>query len=54
MDSFIRNLVEKYDCQKGEEHENFKQNLEYKMKGDRDNTNWSKTSLPVDPQRSSN
>ncbi len=54
MDSFIRNLVEKYDCQKGEEHENFKQNLEYKMRGDNNNTNWSKTSLPVDPQRSSN
>ena len=53
MDSFIRNLVEKYDCQKGEEHEDFRQNLENKM-GRGDNTNWSKTSLPVDPQRSSN
>ena len=53
MDSFIRNLVEKYDCQKGEEHEDFKQNLENKMR-EGGGTNWSKTSLPVDPQRSSN
>ena len=53
IDSFIRNLVEKYDCQRGEEHEDFRQNLENKMERG-DNTNWSKTSLPAEPKRTSN
>ena len=47
MDGYIINLVEKYECQKGEEHEDFRQNLENKMERG-DNTNWSKTSLPSD------
>ena len=53
IDSFIRNLVEKYDCQRGEEHEDFRQNLENKMERG-DNTNWSKTSLPANANRTSN
>ena len=53
IDSFIRNLVEKYDCQRGEEHEDFRQNLENKMERG-DNTNWSKTSLPANANRASN
>ena len=47
MDGYIINLIEKYECQKGEEHEDFRQNLENKMERG-DNTNWSKTSLPSD------
>ena len=53
IDGYIINLVEKYECQKGEEHEDFRQNLENKMERG-DDTNWSKTSLPNDPKRISN
>ena len=46
---YIVRLVEKYECQKGEEHEEFRQNLENKM-GRGDDTNWSKTSMPSEPR----
>ena len=49
IDGYIINLAEKYECQKGEEHEDFRQNLENKMERG-DNTNWSKTSLPNEPR----
>ena len=52
IDAYIIALVQKYEYQKEEDHENFKQDLENKM--DRgDNTNWSKTSLPNEPKRTS-
>ena len=44
---YIVILKEKNECQIGEEHEDFRQNLENKMERG-DNTNWSKTSLPSD------
>ena len=50
--NYIIRLVEKYEAQKGEEHEDFRQNLENKMERG-DNTNWSKTSLPNEPKRTS-
>ena len=53
IDAYIITLIEKYECQKGEEHDDLRQNLENKMERG-DNTNWSKTSLPVDPKRTSN
>ena len=49
IDAYIVRLVEKYECQKGEEHEEFRQNLENKMERG-DNTNWSKTSLSNEPK----
>ncbi len=49
IDGYIINLAEKYECQKGEEHEDFRQNLENKMERG-DNTNWSKTSLTNEPK----
>ena len=50
---FINILIEKYECQRGEEHDEFKDNIANKM--DRgDNTNWSKTSLPSEVRRTSN
>ena len=49
IDGYIINLAEKYECQKGEEHEEFRQNLENKMERG-DNTNWSKTSLSNEPK----
>jgi hypothetical protein len=49
IDAYIVRLVEKYECQKGEEHEELRQNLENKMvRGD--DTNWSKTSMPSEPR----
>ena len=48
---YIVILREKNDCQRGEEHEDFRQNLEIKMERG-DNTNWSKTSLPADKRTS--
>ena len=52
IDAYIIALVQKYEYQKEEDHEDFKQDLENKM--DRgDNTNWSKTSLPNEPKRTS-
>ena len=48
---YIVILAEKNDCQRGEEHEDFRQNLEIKMERG-DNTNWSKTSLPADKRTS--
>ena len=48
---YIVILTEKNDCQRGEEHEDFRQNLEIKMERG-DNTNWSKTSLPADKRTS--
>lgn len=50
--NYIIRLVEKYEAQKGEEHEDFRQNLENKMERG-DATNWSKTSLPSQPFRPS-
>ena len=52
IDAYIVALVEKDECEKGEEHEDFRQNLENKMERG-DNTNWSKTSMPNDFQRAS-
>ena len=48
---YIVILREKNECQRGEEHEDFRQNLENKMERG-DNTNWSKTSLPTDKRTS--
>ena len=54
IDAYIIALVQKYEYQKEEDHENFKQDLENKMEMERgDNTNWSKTSLPNEPKRTS-
>ena len=50
--NYIIRLVEKYEAQKGEEHEDFRNNLENKMERG-DATNWSKTSLPNQPFRPS-
>ena len=50
IDNFIIKIKEKYECQMGEEHEDFRQDLANKMERG-DNTNWSKTSLPNDPKR---
>ena len=50
IDIFINKIKEKYECQMGEEHEDFRQDLANKMERG-DNTNWSKTSLPNDPKR---
>ena len=47
IDPFILLMIEKNECQRQEEHEDFRQNLENKMERG-DNTNWSKTSLPSD------
>ena len=52
IDAYIIALVQKYEYQKEEDHENFKQDLENKMERG-DNTNWSKTSLPNEPKRTS-
>lgn len=43
IDTLIKKLNEIDDIKKGEEHDTFRQNLENKM--ERDDTNWSKTSL---------
>ena len=53
IDSFIVKLMETNECQREEDHEDFRQNLENKMERG-DNTNWSKTSLPNEPRRTSN
>ena len=50
IDGFIVKLLERNECQREEDHEDFRQNLENKMERG-DNTNWSKTSLPNDPRR---
>ena len=52
IDAYIIALVQKYEYQKEEDHEKFKQDLENKMERG-DNTNWSKTSLPNEPKRTS-
>jgi len=52
IDAYIIALVQKYEYQKEEDHEVFKQDLENKMERG-DNTNWSKTSLPNEPKRTS-
>ena len=52
IDSFIIKLIEKRECEKGEDHEDLRQNLENKMERG-DNTNWSKTSLTNEPKRTS-
>ena len=55
IDAYIIALIEKYECQRGEEHEDLKQKLEERMgsRDNRDNTNWSKTSLTNEPKRTS-
>ena len=53
MRRYVVLLMEKNEAQRGEEHEDFRTNLENKMERG-DNTNWSKTSLPGEPKRSSN
>ena len=52
IDAYIIALVQKYEYQKEEDHEKFKQDLENNMERG-DNTNWSKTSLPNEPKRTS-
>ena len=52
IDAYIIALVQKLEYQKEEDHEDFKQDLENKMERG-DNTNWSKTSLPNEPKRTS-
>ena len=52
IDAYIIALVQKYEYKKEEDHEDFKQDLENKMERG-DNTNWSKTSLPNEPKRTS-
>ena len=52
IDLLIIKINEIYDCKNGEEHDQFRQNLENKME-DRDNTNWSKTSLPAERKQQS-
>ena len=49
IDGFIIKLLEKNECQREEDHEDFRQDLENKMERG-DNTNWSKTSLPNEPR----
>ena len=51
IDAFIITLIQKFEFQKEEAHEDFKQDLENKMERG-DNTNWSKTSLPNQPRGS--
>ena len=52
IDAYIIALVQRSEYQKEEAHEYFKQDLENKMERG-DNTNWSKTSLPNNPKRTS-
>jgi hypothetical protein len=52
IDAYIIALVQKYEYKKEEDHEVFKQALENEMERG-DNTNWSKTSLPNEPKRTS-
>ena len=52
IDLLIIKINEIYDFKYGEEHDQFRQNLENKME-DRDNTNWSKTSLPAERKQQS-
>ena len=53
---FIKLLIIKIneieDCKKGEEHDQFRQNLENKMERG-ENTNWSKTSLSSERKQQS-
>ena len=53
IDLLIIKINEIYDCKNGEEHDKFRQNLENKMEEDRDNTHWSKTSLPAERKQQS-
>ena len=48
----IIKINEMKEYQKGEEHDNFRQNLENKMERG-DDTNWSKTSLPTERKQQS-
>ena len=52
IDLLIIKIVEIDDCRKGEEHDNFRENLENKMERGED-TNWSKTSLPTEKRQQS-
>ena len=52
VDLLIIKIVEIDDCRKGEEHDNFRENLENKMERGED-TNWSKTSLPTEKRQQS-
>jgi len=51
IDTLIKKLIEIDDIKKGEEHDKFRQNLENKM--ERDDTNWSKTSLTSERKQQS-
>jgi hypothetical protein len=51
IDTLIKKLIEIDDIKKGEEHDKFRQNLENKM--ERDDTNWSKTSLSSERKQQS-
>ena len=52
MDILILKICEIDDCKKGEEHDEFRRNLENKMERD-EPTNWSKTSLPAERKQQS-
>jgi len=52
IDLLIIKINEIEDCKKGEEHDNFRENLENKMERGED-TNWSKTSLPSERKQQS-
>ena len=51
IDTLIKKLIEVDDIKKGEEQDKFRQNLENKM--ERDDTNWSKTSLTSERKQQS-
>ena len=51
IDTLLKKLIEIDDIKKGEEHDKFRQNLENKM--ERDDTNWSKTSLSSERKQQS-
>ena len=52
IDAYIIALIEKYECQRGEEHEDLKRKMEGRME-EGEYTNWSKTSLTNEPKRTS-
>ena len=52
IDLLIIKILEIDDCKRGEEHDNFRENLENKMERGED-TNWSKTSLPTEKRQTS-
>ena len=51
IDTLLKKLIEIDDIKKGEEHDKFRPNLENNM--ERDDTNWSKTSLTSERKQQS-